>query len=93
MTATREQMMTILAKAYPDMFLKTTEEFSGSKGGIWSSAEDGIEAKDGYDLFNYYSENYDRYEIGVHNEIVALLGKHGWFAEWYDAGTIMFWLI
>jgi len=89
----REEMMDILRKAYPKMFLKTTEEFNGSKGGIWSSGEDGLTAKDGFRLFNHHVEDYKeiRYVFGVHNEIGNLLEENGWYAEWYDGGTIMFW--
>ena len=90
---TRDELIEVLKKAYPNMFLRTTEEFDGHEGGIWSSGEDGIEASDGFALFDYWSENHDRYEIGVHNEIMTLLGDNGWFAEWYDGGTIMFYKI
>ena len=90
--ATREEMLAKINKAYPKLFTKTTEEFDGGKGGIWSSGESGVTAKDGYRLFNYYAEG-NKYDIGVHNEIGKLLEKNGWYAEWYDCGTIMFWLI
>jgi len=93
--ATREQMMEIIRAKYPKLFMKTTEEFDGSKGGIWSSCENGDEAGDERPLFNYYAEDYKEktYVLGVHREIGDLLEKNGWYAEWYDAGTIMFYLI
>jgi hypothetical protein len=91
MAATREKMMELLKAKYPAMFLRTTEEFDGSKGGIWTSGEDGLPAKDGFNLFNYYGEG-KRYELGVHTEIGTFLEKHGWFAEWYDCGTVMLWI-
>jgi hypothetical protein len=87
---TREKLMKLLADKYNDMFLRTTEEFDGSTSGIWSSGETYLEAKDGFNLFDYYTENYKRYEFGVHNELVDFLDKHGWYAEWHDPGTIMF---
>jgi hypothetical protein len=90
MTKTTEQMMELLEAKYPRMFLRTTEEFNGSNGGIWTSGEDGLEAKDGFPLFNYYAQG-NLYELGVHTEIYEFLEKHGWYAEWYDAGTIMLW--
>ena len=83
--------MCLLSKKYPGMFLRNTEEFNGSEGGIWTSGEDGPTAKDGYSLFNYYSEDYHRYEIGVHKEIYDYLEKLEWYCEWNDAGTIMIW--
>ena len=88
---TRNQVMCLLAKKYPSMFLRTTEEFSGSEGGIWTSGEDGPQAKDGNPLFSYYSENPYKYEIGIHKEVYDYLEKLGWYCEWYDAGTIMIW--
>jgi hypothetical protein len=89
---TREKLMDILANKYPQMWLRTTEEFDGSKGGIWTSGEDGVSAKDDRPLFNYWAES-STYELGVHTEIFNLLLKHGWYAEWHDAGTIMLWEI
>jgi hypothetical protein len=88
MTATREKMMELLEAKYPNMFLRTTEEFDGGKGGIWTSGEDGLAGKDGFALFNYYAEG-KCYQFGVHTEIYNFLEKHGWYAEWYDCGTIM----
>lgn len=92
--ASREKMMALISAKYPKLFLKTTEEFDGGKGGIWSSGENGDEAKDGFALFNYYTQDYKevRYQFGVHKEIRELLEANGWYAEWYDAGTIMFWI-
>lgn len=93
MATSREKLMEVLEKKYPKMFMRTTEEFNGSQGGIWSSGEDGLSAKDGFPLFEYYAEDYQekRYILGVHKEIYNLLEEHGWYAEWNDPGTIMFW--
>ena len=90
--ATREEMLAKINKAYPELFTKTTEEFNGGIGGIWSSAESGVTAKDGFRLIYYYAVG-KKYDSGVHKEIRNLLEKNGWYAEWYDCGTIMFWLI
>ena len=92
MTKTREQMMELLEVRYPEMFLRTTEEFNGGKGGIWTSGEDDLPAKDNFPLFNYYSDG-KRYILGVHTEMYNFLEKHGWYAEWHDAGTIMLYQI
>ena len=89
---TREQVLSLLEEKYAGMFLRTTEEFNGSQGGIWTSGEDyDIKAKDGFQLFDYWSEDHKRYTLGVHNEIYNLLDKIGWYCEWNDAGTIMIW--
>lgn len=88
MAKTREQMMELLKAKYPAMFLRTTEEFDGGKGGIWTNGEDRLPAKDGHPLFNHYGEG-KRYELGVHTEMYKFLEKHGWYGEWHDCGTIM----
>ena len=96
MATSREKLIELLEKKYPEMNLDTTESFNGSEGGIWNrSTEDGLEAKNGMRLFDYYAEDYQEknYVFGVHNEIGKFLEKHGWYAEWNDAGTIMFWKI
>jgi len=90
MATSRTQLMKKLKVKYPKLFLKTTEEFGLNGGGIWSSGENGDEASDGFELFDYYAES-NRYEFGVHTEMVEFLKINGWFAEWYDGGTIMFW--
>lgn len=87
---TREELIVLLSGKYPGMFLRTTEEFDGCVGGIWTSGEDTLIAKDGKRLFSYYATS-PRYELGIHREIYALLEKHGWYCEWYDPGTIMIW--
>ena len=92
MTASREEMMQLIKAKYPKLFIKTTEEFNHSEGGIWSSSENSILAKDGHKLLNYYGEG-SCYEFGVHKELNNLLEKNGWYGEWYDSGTIMFYLI
>ena len=91
MTA-RNKMIDIIRAKYPKLFLKTTEEFDGSENGIWSSGENGDQATDERPLFDYYAQDYNEeiYIFGVHKEIRELLEEHGWFAEWHDAGTIMF---
>lgn len=94
--ATRDEMIAKLNKKYPTLPTRTTEEFYGKKSqieGIWSSGEhSSIVAADGNTLIDYYSSGR-KYEFGVHLEIRNLLEKNGWFAEWYDCGTIMFYPI
>jgi len=76
-------------------FVKTTEEFFGQDpvslppdhvGGIWVSGENG----DTYRrkrIFNYYNESSD-YTGGVLRQFTEALANHGWYCEWYDAGTV-----
>jgi hypothetical protein len=63
-----------------------SEEFDGTKGGIWISAEDFNNQLH----FDYYSENKS-FELGVRTTTIDFLFKRGWFAEWHDPGTIMIW--
>lgn len=66
----------------------TTEEFNGSKGGVWCSAESGGDA------FNYYAFDFgveEEYPCGVKKEIEQFANDNGWFFEWNDCGTVMAW--
>lgn len=92
METTREQLMGKLLKSYPDMILHTTEEFNGSKGGIWTSAEDCPLDRNEMPLFDYYAEG-SYYELGVALHFYNFLERNGWYAEWYDCGTMMIYLI
>ena len=91
MATERQKLMELLEAKYPKMLLRTTEQFDGSERGIWTSGEDGLEAKDERPLFNYYAQDYNEeiYVFGVHKEIRSFLESHGWFTEWHDAGTAM----
>ena len=90
----REELIKELIKRYPNKMFRTTEEFNGSKGGIWTSGEDG-HMKSGLPLFNYYSQDYEEknYIFGVSKILHNWLEKKGWYCEWYDAGTVMIWKI
>lgn len=87
----RESLMAKLQKKYPKMLLRTTEEFDGGTGGIWTSGESGLCDSKGYELFNYYAEDYKEinYIFGVRKTLYEYLEKNGWYCEWHDAGTIM----
>lgn len=84
----RDEMMKWIKKSMD--FVGTTEEFSGSQGGIHVSGEDGDEFK-GNVIYNYYSEDYKNREFGVWNKWEKELNKRGWYSEWYDAGTVCIW--
>jgi len=71
-------------------FVRTTEEFNGSPGGIWVSGENGDEYK-GRVIYAYYSEDYKNRTFGVDNRWEKELNKRGWYSEWHDAGTSMIW--
>ena len=84
----RDDMIKWIEK-YMD-FVRTTEEFNGSEGGIWVSGENGDEYK-GREIYDYYSSDYKNRTFGVDNRWEKELNKRGWYSEWHDAGTSMIW--
>jgi hypothetical protein len=93
----RDEMMSYLQSKFDISFMKPAEEFSrenvmSAPSGIWLSAEDRDMMPNGKDLiFDYYSTDYDMYDVGVNIEFMDMLAQYGWYAEWNDAGTIMLW--
>jgi hypothetical protein len=88
--SSREQMMAALSLKFPSMELSLGEDFSHEKYGlIWTGEDAGI-ASDGNQIFHYHAEDpaEEIYTSGVHNELMELLQAHGWYAEWYDCGTV-----
>ena len=94
MKMNREEMMKWIGEHMS--FVRTTEEFDGTEGGIWVSAENG----DTFDrkmsngevvqleMYDYYSTAYNLYELGVLDSWRKALEDRGWYTEWYDAGTV-----
>ena len=72
-------------------FVRTSEEFDGVEGGIWTTAENG-ETMGSSLIFDYYSTS-SKYEFGVLNKFAKKLSKMGWYCEYYDPGTVMIWPI
>ena len=90
----RDKLMSLLQSQYGISFMKTTEEFGINPGGIWLSAEDRDPMPNSAELiFDYYSEDYQRYDVGVNIDFENWLRSNGWYPEWYDVGTIMLWPI
>tara|TARA_B110000211_G_scaffold116290_1_gene134728 strand:- start:157 stop:429 length:273 start_codon:yes stop_codon:yes gene_type:complete len=81
-----EDMMELL-RTMGASVVGTTDDFYGEandNNGIWISAESTPS------LFNYYSEAWGN-TFGVNPELNDVVEQHGWFFEWYDAGTMMVW--
>ena len=87
----RDKLLDDLKSNFNISFIRTTEDFGSSEGGIWLSAEHGDKTSSGEPLFNYYDENTDSYEMGVHKEFNDFIKSYGFFAEFYDPGTVMLW--
>jgi hypothetical protein len=83
----RTQLIEELQSKYPKMFLRTTEEFDGTKDGIWTNGEQPPVNTEGLPIFNYYAED-NKYNFGIEVNFSEYLDQLGWYCEWYDAGTI-----
>lgn len=86
--ATREQMMQILKQKFPKMWIKLSEQFNGREGNIWTGEGSCHNDEHETPLFNYYDTKEVLYKMGVHKDLVKTLDKHGWYCEFYDAGTV-----
>ena len=85
----RETIIAKLKAKYPTLFIKTTEEFDGSEGGLWMCGEDcDVTDRNGMPIFDYYAES-SKYDFGVIYHLNNWADRNGWMFEWYDAGTIM----
>ena len=83
--ATRDQIIKGLTDMCdPNAFLRYSEDFDGNDGGIWTGGE-GNPSIDGIGIFDYWNGN--------NTNVDKYLEDNGWFAEWYDAGTMFLWEI
>jgi hypothetical protein len=79
-----------LQKKYPKMtiFENGNGWVDNSEDVFAISAEDDVMSSNGYDLLNYWTQNYEHWDLGVHNELVKFLSDHGWYAEWVNPGVV-----
>ena len=79
-----------LQKKYPKMSIM--EDGNGwveeSDNMFVVSAEDPVMSSEGYDLLNYWTQNYEHWEFGIHVELVNFLRDHGWYGEWVNPGVV-----
>ena len=86
MKATKPSRKKLIAALYALLgekwFIRTTEEFDGSKGGVWTTNERCSRALDGATIVA---------EGGFlpHPKVKAILDAHGFYCEPYDSGTLM----
>ena len=69
---------------FPHVWIKDARDFNGSDG-LWTGEGSEI---DGISAFDHYADN-SLYIMGVHKKLSDFLHKLGFYAEWYDAGTII----
>jgi hypothetical protein len=86
-----ESFMNTLEKKYGFNSVRSSEDFNGSKGGIWVSGENG-ETLGGKTIYSYYASG-PAYELGVLKKYEEAINKLGWYSEWHDPGTVMIWPI
>lgn len=98
----RKNILKELVKIVPEIdFIKKSEEFDGTKDGIWIAGENAWCYK-GVPPFLHEFKTVDvmlgdgtvirsLYVNGVHREIHYWLEERGWYPKWYDAGTLFFW--
>ncbi len=86
----KRSLIAQLRKKYPKIGIM--EDGNGwvaeSEDSFTISAEDGIMDNRGYDMFNYWTQNYEYYEFGVSTELVKFLNDHGWYSEWVNPGVV-----
>lgn len=83
-------MLALLNKRFPKINAVSTKEWDGTEDGIWFRME-GEAGEDGLPYFDHYAmdPNEESYVMGVRKPLHEFLHRHGWFAEPYDAGTLM----
>jgi hypothetical protein len=89
----RDTLIELLQTKYPKIFLRRSEDFGCTAGGIYVSAEDGIEGNNELRLFDYYTEDYEEkyYIFGVNKELVDIFDEHEWYSEWQNPGSVILW--
>ena len=88
----RDDLMDAVKNTFGLKHVRTTEEFDGTPGGVWLSAEEGtlVPGSD-LPLFDYYLD-VDPYVFGIHPDFEAfVVDRYGFAPEWNDPGTLMLW--
>ena len=102
----RDEMMEKLRKRFPNIWIKPAEDFykdkhPRAKYAIWTGSEGNtfVDNNKKIAAFNptdsiFYNPKIDKsYDNEVHVTLAKFLRKNGYYAEFYDAGTIFFWPI
>jgi len=91
--SSKAEMIAAIKVKYPNQHVKDGINFSKSTNdSIWLSGEDSSVDVNGKPIFSYYDDG-KHYHFGVINHLVEWAESHGWYFEWYDAGTIFMWEI
>jgi hypothetical protein len=82
MATTRASLIKQINKRFPDIWMKPSEEFNGSKGAIWTGEGSDIDNVSAFEHYGY------RDTMGIHPDLWNFLKAKGWHCEWYDGGTV-----
>lgn len=92
----RDQLLAVLEEKYPKAWFKTSEDFDGHKGGIYSGEGSDVTVTvegDSFEisLFDHWADDFKEttYIMGVYKPLFLFLESVGWYAEFYDAGTVV----
>jgi hypothetical protein len=79
-----------LQKKYPKMSIMADGNgwVSDSPESFSISAEEPLMDSRGYDMFNYWTQDYTYYDLGVSIELCQWLEKNGWHTEWVNPGVV-----
>lgn len=88
---TRDEMMALITNRFPNIWMKPSEQFNGTKDAIWTGTDSFIDKDKKIPAFNDSIES-KKYDLGVHVTLVAFLSKHGYYAEAYDCGTFFIYM-
>ncbi len=87
----RDNLMSTLESKYKIKTVRKSEDFDGSKDGIWIAGDNSETMPNGKDLiFDYYNKTA-KYPTGINKDIKQFIEKSGWRTSWNDPGTLMLW--
>ena len=87
---TKEELLDRLKRRFPKCWFKDGTLFSNNYStAIWSGSDGTIRGKK---MIDPYATS-KLYILEVHYQLNNFLERHGWYAEMYDAGTVMFYPI
>lgn len=102
-TSTRDEMMDLISKKFPNIWMKKSEDFKkdDNNRGIWTGAEGSTFIDDAKKVLAFNpvgAYSYDKsiaknYVNEVHKTLAKFLKEHGWYAEFYDDATVFFYPI
>ena len=84
-STSEENMLELLNKEFPGCKAVSTEEWDGTKGGIWFRGSEECEVND----LPLYNPEVFQDTFGTNPKLEKILSYHGWYSEPYDAGTLM----